>query len=580
MTEVSMWLFPVAIAAVVGLFYSIKFGIRWTWGMAIQQSLILISSLLGFYFLYFPVEAPLPAAKLAGYFTWLAWILFGAFNFGQRIILNQIAVDLSLLRVQMARRKLPILRMVCWGPPAQYWTANTDALSAYLSGTPQDGDVILEKWRRDPRLPSQAREALIGFAMLGRVLRYDWESIIEDFEQNESIFANQGSHVPYQMASRAYAEVGRFADSERCLEKLNNNAARMSATNLDLNFLAFFALAGTLDQTQLVLDTCTDRKALPDYMRRYWLGRCYGVRNEADKAIEHFELSKTATPSDLTSWNERIEKQIIVQRRVLAGEFGDRQFERAELPVVEKAERMYRQLRLSAELVRPAKSLAAVNTMMAVLVVAFIASNPDEFFRYFAPAEWRLHFIVLQRACLQWGELAASKLWSGEWWRMITYLFLHGNTAHLLLNVGALYIFGKSVERMYGTFRFMIIFFVSGFLSGLVQITLIPNEPAIGASGAILGIFGAAIAGIVKLKDVIPNNVRQSELRWMLGVAIAQVLFDQLVNNIAAATDKSGAGVRIAAFAHMGGIVAGFIVGMLLPLKKNIDWQPKENDKS
>jgi rhomboid protease GluP len=198
---------------------------------------------------------------------------------------------------------------------------------------------------------------------------------------------------------------------------------------------------------------------------------------------------------------------------------------------------------------------------MVALLVAYVVSNCDQFFQFMIPAKTLIPF---HNFCYSMGELSAPALLRGGWWRPITYLFLHGNTAHLLLNVFALLLFGKSVENTYGTFRFLVIFFGAGILSGLLQVVLVPADSAIGASGAILGVFGAAIAGIIKLKDVLPAHVRKAELKWMVSIAVAQVIFDQIVNGVAAMADHSQNGVRIASFAHIGGLIAGLIIGMIL----------------
>jgi rhomboid protease GluP len=82
--------------------------------------------------------------------------------------------------------------------------------------------------------------------------------------------------------------------------------------------------------------------------------------------------------------------------------------------------------------------------------------------------------------------------------------------------------------------------------------------PAVGASGAIMGIFGAVAAGIWRLKDRLPRGVRRQELSWMLGLALSQVVLDHFLPHVAS-------------MAHLGGLVFGFLIGMLL--------QPQKKDK-
>ncbi len=89
MSEVSMWLFPVAVAAVVGLFMSARYGLRWTWGTCLQQALILAACILGIFFLYGRLDAPYAVLReqYAIYCTGIAWVLLIVFNICQRILI-------------------------------------------------------------------------------------------------------------------------------------------------------------------------------------------------------------------------------------------------------------------------------------------------------------------------------------------------------------------------------------------------------------------------------------------------------------------------------------------------------------
>jgi membrane associated rhomboid family serine protease len=566
MSEVSMWLFPVAVAAVVGLFMSARFGIRWTWGICLQQFLMMVACIFGFVFLYAPLDAPYAVNReqYAAGCTVIAWAMFLTFNLWQRILISQLSLDLSLFRVQQALGRAKLVRLVTWGPPGQYWTDISNALNLYNLGRVQEGDAIVEKWHQDRRMPVAARESLVGFFMLGRVLLHDWQGIIDEFQKNQNTLSESRSFVPYQMACRAYAELGRFPEAEECLRKANMQPAKTTATNLDINFMTLFALFGALPQLRGVFSRCRDYRALPLYVRNYWLGRCHSVRGDAANALQALVQCKHETPAKMETWHKRIDQELAAQERVIeAGMFPpDRS---ADEELSNRAEQLYLRLRMIVEVLRPSTARHAVVGLLVALVVAYIASNCDQFLIGILP---QAQLVSFHNQCYLLGELSARQLLKGEFWRTITYLFLHGNTAHLLMNAFALYLFGKNVENTYGTGRFLIIFFGSGILSGIMQITLVPTDAAIGASGAILGVFGAATAGIIKLKHVLPAPIRKAELRWMASIAIAQVVFDQVVNGIAAATDKSPDGVRIAAFAHLGGMIAGFAIGMLLPTRK------------
>ncbi len=76
-------------------------------------------------------------------------------------------------------------------------------------------------------------------------------------------------------------------------------------------------------------------------------------------------------------------------------------------------------------------------------------------------------------------------------WRFVTAIFLHGGLAHLLYNIFALALFGSMLERLIGSTRFLMVFFVTGVLANIVSVNF--YDSSLGASGAIFGVIGALI---------------------------------------------------------------------------------------
>jgi membrane associated rhomboid family serine protease len=82
----------------------------------------------------------------------------------------------------------------------------------------------------------------------------------------------------------------------------------------------------------------------------------------------------------------------------------------------------------------------------------------------------------------------------GEWYRLVTAMFLHGSLLHLVFNMLALYWLGTVVEQALGTWRFVLLYFVSGIAGSAGALALSgPFELTVGASGAIYGIMGALL---------------------------------------------------------------------------------------
>ncbi len=133
----------------------------------------------------------------------------------------------------------------------------------------------------------------------------------------------------------------------------------------------------------------------------------------------------------------------------------------------------------------------------------------------------------------------------GEWWRPVTAAFLHsrGSVLHILFNMYALYLFGPRLERQVGTVAFVGLYLASA-LGGGVAFQFLSEGGAVGASGAIFGLFGAVLVGTYPLRRT-PQGANQfRRLLLLLGINLALPL---LVPGIAWE-------------AHVGGLVMGMIV--------------------
>jgi uncharacterized protein len=84
-----------------------------------------------------------------------------------------------------------------------------------------------------------------------------------------------------------------------------------------------------------------------------------------------------------------------------------------------------------------------------------------------------------------------SLVWSGQVWRFLTSVFLHGGLGHIVLNLFALLLFGSILEKFIGGKRFLLVFFVTGILANFISVNFYSSS--LGASGAIFGVIGALI---------------------------------------------------------------------------------------
>jgi rhomboid protease GluP len=568
MNQVTIWLMPIAISAVVALIIYIRMGVHWTWGLCLQQLLILGAATAGF--LTQPADDSRMSANIAygiaAIWAGVGWALFFIFNVGQRTLLANLINDLSFLRPKSALARSKWVPLLVWGPPSQFWIDMAHVINDFSHNDRDKAEALISKWNQQ-KLPASVRESLAGFSMLGRIIIRDWQGIVDEMDAQKD--KPLKGTLPYQMANRAYAELGRFDEAVDCLDRADLPGARIGVNTLDTQFMTFFSVAGAIKElTTILTRAASGRHPMPEYARTYWLARCHSVRHEDQQAIELLEKCKETTPANLEEWHTRIDQQIARTRDRLAKPDLETAPKVASEQTVRRAQDILDRSRLVSEIVRPSQTGPACSMLITVIIMVYGLTNTVQFMS--GSSEVKQIFGSMFEMAYTFGPLN-SAVFEGQWWRLLTYQFLHApgyqNISHLVFNILALMWFGKLVENMYGTSKFVVIYFGSGVLSGLAQVLLSPQQWAVGASGAIMGIFGAGAAGMLRLKNVLPKSIRQTELYWMFGLAVAQIVMDQVVNYFAGKTHGVGELPHIASYAHIGGMVAGFVLGMIVPLK-------------
>lgn len=155
----------------------------------------------------------------------------------------------------------------------------------------------------------------------------------------------------------------------------------------------------------------------------------------------------------------------------------------------------------------------------------------------------------------------------GESYRLVTAAFLHGGIIHFLSNVWVLWLFGRSVETALGSLRFGLLFLLTAALGNLAHLAVYPDSavPAIGASGAVSGLFGAFVRLYPRARVMVVVPIVILPV-WFWLRALWFVLFWfalQLVQGFFALDDPLVGG-GIAWWIHIGGFVAGLALGKVL----------------
>ncbi len=147
------------------------------------------------------------------------------------------------------------------------------------------------------------------------------------------------------------------------------------------------------------------------------------------------------------------------------------------------------------------------------------------------------------------GAKVNNLIHQGQYYRLISCMFLHGGMLHLGVNMYSLYAIGPMVEKVYGKVKYTAIYFVSGICASIFSY-IFSTSVSIGASGAIFGLLGAVLVFAIKSKGKTGNAFIKS----ILSVIFINIFIGATLPNI----DN---------FAHIGGLLGGMIISFLVSFK-------------
>jgi rhomboid protease GluP len=147
------------------------------------------------------------------------------------------------------------------------------------------------------------------------------------------------------------------------------------------------------------------------------------------------------------------------------------------------------------------------------------------------------------------GALVRERVLAGEWWRLMSAMFLHGGFDHIFGNIVVLYIVGLACEHAFGGARTAVVYFASGIAGGLLSMAMGPG-PSVGASGAIFGVIAAVIVVLYRWQDSF--YVRDKRIGFVLLIWAGWQILTGLANPF------------IDNFAHLGGLAGGALAALAL----------------
>lgn len=155
--------------------------------------------------------------------------------------------------------------------------------------------------------------------------------------------------------------------------------------------------------------------------------------------------------------------------------------------------------------------------------------------------------------------LNPSKILNGEYYRLLSCIFMHGGIIHLLCNMYCLYVIGPQVESFFGKIKYIVIYLLSGIIGSLMSLS-ITNSISLGASGAIFGLLGSIL-------------YFGYHYRVYLSQAIKSQIIPLIVLNLFLGFILSG----VDNAAHIGGLIGGILVSMMVGVKYKSSTMEKVN---
>lgn len=156
-----------------------------------------------------------------------------------------------------------------------------------------------------------------------------------------------------------------------------------------------------------------------------------------------------------------------------------------------------------------------------------------------------------RQTLIDWGACSASLALNEEPWRILTSAFIHVGFLHLAVNMFVLWDVGRYVERLGGSLRFLTIYLFCAVGASLCSMLAHPYQVSAGASGAVLGLWGAFLSFFINNQNTLPKRLVISTMRFVpvfVFIAVVTGMFIPDVDNAA----------------HAGGFVIGMFCGIFL----------------
>jgi rhomboid protease GluP len=422
----------------------------------------------------------------------------------------------------------------------------------------REGEIVAAlEARRERVQDSRAVRSIDERIVMTLLYAQQWDEAVERYERLTGGGHRPGSpHLTVEMM-RAYCEsnqLGKAAELMQIIEDSPVAKEPLLVTLVSRARLVFLAFVGRTNAVESIVGPSGPLAQMPEAARRFWFG--IARLNAGDASGARTSLREAARLSEDDPRAQRVAEDHLARVDV-PGQMGPHS---VSMEVAELADRLTSIAgerssssaagstagkptsalpRLSAVPLRimPVTAVMAAANIVGSLLVYLVFGNITD-----------LGSLIATGANLKSATLG------GEWWRLGSSIFLHVGVAHLALNVYGLWILGRLVEQMQGSIRTVAIYLLSGFVGALASTYLGGGATAVGASGAVLGLMGAAVAELAIYREDYPRRWARSLLGMLVVLSLAQVsigFFYPIVDQ----------------WGHVGGLVCGAFLGMVLSPK-------------
>jgi rhomboid protease GluP len=421
-----------------------------------------------------------------------------------------------------------LARLISWLHPADGWRNQPEIVRALDLAQRGDLTAALKTLKRFEGIKSS-----IGLAAITNLYRLtnQWEELLAWHARHRQEVAPYPQLLPVFL--RAFGETGDLRGLVDLYEVHRRQIGRLiPAASRDLCRLMLFAFCG---KRQLVEGLFAGNlRILPAPVREFWLATADSGAGASESAQHSLELLlPQADPSMRAAIQRRLSRIRILP---------DQPDAVAEDLIQSAALEHGHDESFGARPSLFSKQARGTRILILVNVILFTAEI------YFGGGT---NGVVLYRL----GGLFPPAVHAGQWWRLLTSLFLHLGALHLAMNMFALWLLGPFAEAALGFLRFLLVYLLAGIGSMGVVVTFASGphgqQLTVGASGCIMGIVGAT--GALMLRGWLREKALSAKRRLigMVVIVAMQTVFDSVVTQVSMA-------------AHLSGAIIGFVITLVL----------------